>query len=114
MNLYSKLVPAGKLIVVDQRGLDDVYAVAESAGALAVSQLPSCEIEPAILIVCPTAVVVLELNVTATVAAGVAQPVATVDDVAMVVVVGVAALLDVDGFELVLPAPLILMSAQVK
>jgi hypothetical protein len=51
MNLYSKLVPAGRLIVVDQSGFDDVYFAAESAGALAVFQLPSCEMEPAILIV---------------------------------------------------------------
>jgi hypothetical protein len=36
MNLYSKLVPAGRLIVVDQSGFDDVYFAAESAGALAV------------------------------------------------------------------------------
>jgi hypothetical protein len=51
MNLYSMLVPAGKLIVVVQRGLADVYLEAESAGALAVFQLPSCAMDPAIFTV---------------------------------------------------------------
>lgn len=108
MNLYSKLVPAGKLIVVVHSGFEAVYCAAESGGALAVFQLPSCAMEPAIFTVCPTTVVVLELNVTATVAAGVAQLVAvvvelgTVDE--MLVVVG----------GVVPDAPVILMSAQVR
>lgn len=84
MNLYSNLVPAGKPIVVVQRGLAVVYLDAESCGAEFVFQLPSCETEPAILTDCPNDVVVLELNVTATVATGVAHPVAAVEDGARV------------------------------
>ena len=114
MNLYSKVVPAGRLSVVVHSGFDEVYLDAESAGAFAVFQLPSCTMDPAILTVCPTTVVVLELNVTATVATGVAHPpAAVVDDVfvelgaadeALLVVVG--------GFEP--EAPVILMSAHVR
>lgn len=51
MNLYSKLVPAGRLIVVDHKVFDEVYLAAESAGAEAAFQLPSCEIEPTTLTV---------------------------------------------------------------
>ena len=51
MNLYSKLIPAGKLIVVVHRGLEGVYFEAESAGAFAVFQLASCAMDPAILTV---------------------------------------------------------------
>jgi hypothetical protein len=80
MNLYSNLVPAGRPIVVVQRGLVVVYFDAESCGAEFLSQLPSCEMEPAILIDCPNDVVVLELKVTATVATGVVHPVAVVED----------------------------------
>lgn len=105
MNLYSKLVPAGRLRVVDQTGFDDVYWAADSAGAFDVSQLPSWAIEPAILIVCPSDVVTFSLNVTA-----------TVDAVVHVVAVGWAAD-DVfveagGGFEL--PEPLMAISAHVK
>lgn len=117
MNLYSKLVPAGKLIVVDHSGLAEVYLLADSAGAEAVFQLPSCCIDPAILIVWPTEVVALELKVTATVATGVAHPVADAVALALVVVVvGVAALLDAagEGVEPLPPAALIEISAQVR
>lgn len=106
MNLYSKLVPAGRLMVVVHSGFAAVYWEAESAGAEPVFQLPSCEMDPAILIVWPNVVVVFELNATATVADGVAQPVGTaVDDAAAVV-------LDAGG--VVPPEPTILMSAHVK
>jgi hypothetical protein len=116
MNLYSKLVPAGRLIVVVHKGLDDVYLEAERAGAFEVSQDPSSVIEPAILIVWPTTVVVFELKVTATVATDVAHPVAAVVEVALVEVAGGAAeeealLVVVGGVE---AEPVILMSAQVK
>jgi hypothetical protein len=116
MNLYSKLVPAGKLIVVVHKGFEDVYLEAERAGAFEVSQLPSSAIEPASLIVWPTTVVVFELNVTATVATGVVHPVATVVEVALVEVAGGATeeealLVVVGGFE---PVPVISMSAQVR
>ena len=107
---------AGRLIVVVHKGLDDVYWEAERAGAFEVSQLPSCAMDPAILIVWPNTVVVFELNVTATVAAGVAHPVAAVVEVALVEVAGGAAeeavlLVVVGGLE---PVPVILMSAQVR
>lgn len=116
MNLYSKLVPAGRLIVVVQRGLDEVYLEADRAGAFDVSQLPNALIDPAILIVWPTTVVVFELNVTATVATGVAHPVAAVDEAALVEVAGGAAeeetlLVVVGGLE---PVPVIWISAQVR
>ena len=119
MNLYSKLVPAGSLIVVVQSGLEDVYWLAESAGADPVSQLPSCEMDPAIFTVCPKDVVVLELKVTATVATGVAQPLATAVDVLVVAVDvgfvdGEGALLDVGGVEPPDPVPVIWISAHVK
>lgn len=96
-----------------QRGFDEVYCEAESAGAFAVFQLPSCAMEPAILTVCPTTVVVLELNVTATVATGVAHPVAAVVD-EVLVELGTAdeTLVVVGG--LVPDAPVILISAHVK
>ena len=51
MNLYSKLVPAGRLIFVDHSGFEVVYWLADSAGADAVFQLPSWVIDPTILIV---------------------------------------------------------------
>lgn len=116
MNLYSKLVPAGRLIVVDHSGLDTVYLSADNAGAEAVFQLPNCCIDPAILIVWPTEVVVLELKVTATVDTGVAQPVADAAGVDLVVVVDVADLLDGDGCgaDPLPPPALIEMSAQVR
>ena len=115
INLYSKLVPAGRLIIVIQSGFNVVYLSAESAGACAVFLLPSCEMEPTILIVWPTEVVLFELKVTATVETGAAQPVADALGTALVDVVGIAGLLDVEGFgEVPLPVPAILMSAQVK
>lgn len=96
-----------------QRGLADVYFEAESAGAFAVFQLPSCAMEPAIFTVWPTTVVVLLLNVTATVATGVAHPVAVAVELALVGVGATEETLDVvGGFE---PEdPVILMSAQVR
>jgi hypothetical protein len=51
MNLYWKVVPAGRLTVYDQTGLRFVYAAADRAGADEVSQLPSWAMEPEILIV---------------------------------------------------------------
>jgi hypothetical protein len=77
MNLYSKLIPAGKSIVVNQNGFVVVYLLADNAGADAVFQLPSCAIDPAILTVSPKDVAVLELNVTATVGMSVVQPLGT-------------------------------------
>lgn len=41
MYLYSKLVPAGRLIFVDHSGFALVYWLADIAGADAVFQLPS-------------------------------------------------------------------------
>ena len=115
INLYSKLVPAGKLTVVDHSGLDDVYLAADNAGADAVSQFPNCAIEPAILIVWPTEVVVLELKVTATVETSVAHPVAEALGLALVVDVEVGAMLDAGGLGVEPPPPPpILMSAQVR
>jgi hypothetical protein len=115
MNLYSNLAPAGSSIVVVQRGFVVVYLDAESAGADAMSQLPSCEIEPAILMVWPKVVIVLELNVTATVATGVVQPVVVVVDEVLVEDVTLVAdgeALLVVGFPLV--GPVILISAHVR
>lgn len=115
--LYSKLVPAGRLIVVVHNGFADVYWAADSAGAFAVFQLPSCEMEPASLTVWPKVVLVLELKVTATVEAGVAQAVAVAAEVEVEVeveVVVVAGLLEVGGGEVPEPEPVILMSAQVR
>jgi len=72
--------------------------------------------DPAIFTVCPNDVVVLELKVTATVAMGVAQPLAAVVDVLIVAVdvgfVDEQALLDVGGVE---PSdPVSWISAHVK
>jgi hypothetical protein len=120
INLYSKLVPAGRLRVVVHRGFGEVYLEADNAGAFAVFQLPSCAMEPAIFTVCPTTVVVLELKVTATVATGVAHPAAAVVDVAIVVEDALVALgaaeetLLVVGGGLEPDAPVILISAHVK
>lgn len=119
MNLYSKLVPAGKFTVPLHSGFADVYCDADNATAFAVFQLPSCAIEPAILTVWPNVVVVFELNVTATVATGVAQPAAAVDVEVLILEVeagllDAAGLLDVVGGGLVVPEPTILMSAQVR
>lgn len=109
MNLYSKLVPAGRSIEAVHSGLDDVYFDAESSLADAVSQFPSCGMDPTIFTVCPTTVVVFESNVTETVATGEAHavPVAAAD----VVVEG---LVVVDGGGLELPDPEIAISAQVE
>lgn len=74
-------------MVVVHRGLAEVYLDAERAGAFAVSQLPNCAMEPAIFTVWPTTVVVLLLNVTATLATGVAQPVAAAVELVLVEVV---------------------------
>ena len=114
MNLYSKLVPAGRLIVVVHRGFAEVYFEAESAGAFAVFQLPNCAIDPAIFTVCPTVVVVLELNVTVTVATGVVHPAAAVVELALVEVGAMedTLLVVVGGFEP--DDPMILISAQVR
>jgi hypothetical protein len=85
MNLYWKVVPAGRVIVEVHRGFVLVYLDAESAGAEFAFQLPSWEMDPMTLMVCPTLVVASSLNVTATFAAGVHVGVAEV-----VVVVGCA------------------------
>lgn len=125
MNLYSKLVPAGRFKVAVQRGLELVYFDADNAGALAVFHEPSCEMLPAILIVWPTTVVAFSLKVTATVATGVAHPVPIAVDVALVEVgaIEVAAaevgttvlgLLETGGLGFELPEPWILMSAQLR
>ena len=68
MNLYWNVVPDGKLSAMLQRWLLLVYPLADRAIALAVFQLPSCEMDPTILTVWPTTVVTTSLNVTATVA----------------------------------------------
>jgi hypothetical protein len=44
--LYWNVVPAGRLIVTNHNGLLEVYWLALRRMALAVFQLPSCEIEP--------------------------------------------------------------------
>jgi hypothetical protein len=46
--LYWKVVPAGRLMVTNQRLSLEVYLLALSAMALLVSQLPSWEMEPEI------------------------------------------------------------------
>lgn len=69
MNLYVNVVPAGRFTETLHRGLLVVYPLAESAIALAVFQLPSCEMDPTILMVWPYTVVTTSLKVTATVAA---------------------------------------------
>jgi hypothetical protein len=119
MNLYSKLVPAGRLIWVDHSGLELVYWLADSAGAFAVFQLPSWAMDPITLTVWPNEVVVLELNVTATVDKGDAQPVGVaagveVDFVEVGFAEDVGALLEVGGGEPPDPLPVILISAQVR
>ena len=88
----------------------ELGVLAESAGADAVFQLPSCVVDPAILTVWPNDVVVLELNVTATVETCVAHPLGTAVDVGLLD--EVAALLDVGGVEP--PEPTILISAHAK
>lgn len=66
INLYSKYVPAAKLIVADHNGFELVYWEALNAIPLAVFQLPRAAIEPTILILVPYVVVTNSLNVTAT------------------------------------------------
>jgi hypothetical protein len=51
MYLYSKLIPAGRLMLADHSGFAVVYWLAESAGADAEFQLPSWAIDPTILTV---------------------------------------------------------------
>jgi len=114
MNLYSKLTPAGRLIFVDQSGFAVVYWLADSAGADAAFQLPSWAIEPTILTVWPNDVVVFELNVTATVDTGDAQPVGAAVEVEVAFVEDAGALLEAGGVEPPEPLPVILMSAQVR
>jgi formaldehyde-activating enzyme involved in methanogenesis len=114
MNLYSKLVPAGRLIVVDQRGLDAMYLSADSAGAEPVLQLPNCDMDPTTLIVWPTEVTVFELKVTATVETAAPQLVAEAVALAVLGVVDVEALLDAEGFGTSPAGPAILISAQVR
>jgi hypothetical protein len=46
MNLYWKVVPAGRVTVTYQRLLLEVYLLALRATALLVSQLPSWEMDP--------------------------------------------------------------------
>ena len=113
MNLYWKVVPGARFTVYVHNGLALVYPDAESAGAELGSQLPNCEIEPATLIVCPTTVVTLSENVTATLVASaqatdvVAVPVLTallVLEEGLVVVVGVDPL----------PPPVMAISAQLR
>lgn len=85
--------------------------------AFEVSHDPSAAIEPATLTVWPTTVVVLELKVTATLATGVAQPVAVVVKVETAeeaLVDEEAAADDTDGMGVVLPEPVILISAHVR
>lgn len=65
-NLYCIDDPAAMDNVIVQIGLLDVYDAAESAGALAGVQLPSCVVLPVILIVSPKAVVTLCVNDIAT------------------------------------------------
>lgn len=74
MNLYWNVWPAGKFNVMDHTGLLEVYCEADRAGALPVSHAPSWLVEPAILIVSPTTVVIFSVNVTET-AVGQAVPV---------------------------------------
>ena len=45
-NLYSKLVPDGKVMVTNHSGLLVVYWLADIAMPAEASQLPSCAIEP--------------------------------------------------------------------
>jgi hypothetical protein len=80
-------VPGAKLNVTNHNGLLEVYSEAESATALLVSQSPSAAIEPEILIVSPYVVVTVSSNVTAT-------EVAVVQEVALVVVLLVVAVVD--------------------
>jgi hypothetical protein len=47
MNLYSKVVPAGRSIVTVHNGLDDVYELADKAIADVVDQEPSWLMDPA-------------------------------------------------------------------
>jgi hypothetical protein len=70
--------------------------------------------EPTILTVWPNDVVVLELNVTATVDTGDAQRVGVVVVVEVGFVEDAGALLEVGGVEPPVPLPVILMSAQVR
>jgi len=117
-NLYWNVVPAGKLTVALHLGLLLVYCDADSAGAAPTSQLPSCEMEPTILMVWPTLVVTRSLKVTATVAAGVQLGLAVMAVVLVVVrVVLVAGLVDDEdddtgGFGVLPLPPVMRMSAQ--
>lgn len=62
MYLYSKLPPAGKLTVTNQRLLSLVYLEALNAIALLVLQLPSCGILPTMKTFSPNAVVAISLK----------------------------------------------------
>lgn len=96
-NLYCTACPGVILRVMFQTGLLEVYCEAESAGALAAFQLPSCAVLPAILIVSPGTVTTRSVKETET-AVGQAVPIVLRIEVDVVRrVVGVA--VDVEAVE---------------
>lgn len=66
INLYWNVVPTGREVVIDHKGLLLVYPEAERGSAAPVFHEPSCGMDPAILMVSPTTVVTSSLKVTAT------------------------------------------------
>lgn len=74
-NLYSKLIAAFNGTVIFHTGFASVYPSALNAFAAPVSQFPSSGIEPTSLMVCPTTVLTLMVNVMEGVGTAVAQAV---------------------------------------
>lgn len=79
-NLYWNEVPAGRVAVIDHKGLLLVYPEAERGTAEAVFHEPSWGIDPTSLMVSPTTVVTRWLKVTDTVEQGEGLVVGPVDD----------------------------------
>jgi hypothetical protein len=71
INLYSKVVPAGRLMVTVHNGLDDVYELADRAIADEVDQELNWLIDPVIKTFSPNVVVTNSLKTTGTVVAAV-------------------------------------------
>jgi hypothetical protein len=91
MNLYSKVVPTGRLIVAVHSGLDDVYELADKAIADEVDQEPNWLMDPVMKTFSPYVVVTSSLKVTEIVVAAVhvAEAVVVLDVLVLFVVVKV-------------------------
>lgn len=97
MNLYSKVVPTGRLMVAVHNEFDDVYELADNAIADEVDQEPNWLMDPVMKIFSPYVVVTSSLKATEIVVAAVHV---AEDVVLLVVVVKVVAVELVELLEL--------------